>query len=159
MLAEKLHDRLMTIGLPIPLEIILFGTSSRPWMISECNSKGCSTDHAELIRAIEAWCDSRCTTRNGSRHWKDFTMKELSRGIGKSEQEIRDCLRMTMGINLRTWKTDRRVEIAKELLKDWSCCSIAEAARAAGFNDMANFSRQFRRNAGCSPTQWKSRFD
>ncbi len=48
----------------------------------------------------------------------------------------------------------RRVEKAKRFLRDASC-TISMAAFRSGFNDLSDFSRQFKKCAGISPTSYR----
>jgi AraC-like DNA-binding protein len=59
-----------------------------------------------------------------------------------------------MGIAPHRWLLNRRVELAKDLLRDRES-SLSEIALRCGFADQSHFTRVFTRRAGVSPGSWR----
>ena len=62
-----------------------------------------------------------------------------------------------LGVDFRTWRTNLRIEEAKNLLLENKDASINIIAEACGFSDKSNFHRQFVKIVGCSPKEWRDR--
>jgi len=58
------------------------------------------------------------------------------------------------GQTFRDFLTERRIELARDLLSDPGL-SVAEVAYGSGFDDPAYFSRRFKQVTGTTPTQWR----
>ena len=56
-----------------------------------------------------------------------------------------------IGKSPKTWLTDERMRQAAELLRDDS--SVKEVATRLGFTNQQHFSREFKRQKGCPPSQ------
>ena len=52
------------------------------------------------------------------------------------------------------WLMERRIEVAKEKLRD-SRLSLADVAAECGFSDHAHFTRLFARIVGVTPSAWR----
>ena len=63
------------------------------------------------------------------------------------------------GVSLGDWVRQERLALASRLLRDpaMNLVSVAAIARRCGFADHSTFSRAFRGEFGCSPTEWRSR--
>jgi AraC-like DNA-binding protein len=59
-----------------------------------------------------------------------------------------------MGVAPHRWLINRRVELAKDLLRDRET-SLSEIALRCGFADQSHFTRVFTRWAGVSPGAWR----
>jgi AraC-like DNA-binding protein/quercetin dioxygenase-like cupin family protein len=79
---------------------------------------------------------------------------ELARVAGLSGDYFARVFRRTYGLPPRAWLVRRRVRrVADELARSTS--SIAEVARAHGYDDLFFFSRQFKQVTGRSPRQFR----
>lgn len=161
-ISEKLRIALFRRTFPVPVELLLFGCCTRGWILDHGTMvpslSDLLDDGQERIADIGAiaaeWCKAR--SHDGRRiRWRDFSLEDLARGIGEPANDVRTWFQLIAEVDFRRWKTKQRIDIACELMKDGEE-SIASVARRAGFRDIANFSRQFRRITGCSPSQWKS---
>ncbi|MCQ2134374.1 MAG: AraC family transcriptional regulator [Bacteroidales bacterium] len=153
-ISEKLRLMLVRRAFPIPVELLLTGSCTRPWLLDHGTMIPRQVDYPDIAEKIEAWCSEHCKLRNKIQ-WRDFSIEELSEGIGESVSTTRNWFQLVCGKDLRVWKMEHRIDIAKRLIEEGGL-SISEVAARAGFNDRANFSRQFRRTAGCSPSDWKA---
>jgi AraC-like DNA-binding protein len=79
---------------------------------------------------------------------------ELSRRCGISCSHFSRLFKNTLGVTLRQWVIEQRVEHAKHLLLA-SNAPIADVANEAGFADQAHFSRIFSKKTHCSPLAWR----
>ena len=64
------------------------------------------------------------------------------------------AFRKSMGVAPHRWLMNRRVELAKDLLRD-RASSLSEIALRCGFADQSHFTRVFTRRAGVSPGAWR----
>lgn len=79
---------------------------------------------------------------------------EVSRRCGISCSHFSRLFKNTLGVTLRQWVIEQRVEHAKRLLLV-SNAPIADVANEAGFADQAHFSRIFSKKTRCSPLAWR----
>jgi len=82
------------------------------------------------------------------------SIADLARQCGLSPSHFAQAFRQTMGMAPHQWLLHRRVESAKNLLRDTDV-SIAEIAAACGFYDQSHLSRVFTRIQGRSPRGWR----
>jgi AraC family transcriptional regulator of arabinose operon len=80
----------------------------------------------------------------------------LAREAGLSVSRFSDTFRHHFGISPIRYLLRLRLQRATHLLRDRNL-SIATVARAVGFEDAFFFSRQFRKEHGCSPLTWRRR--
>ena len=64
----------------------------------------------------------------------------------------------TMGVAPHNWLLTRRVEVAKEKLRD-DRLSLSDVALACGFTDQSHLTRVFTRMVGVSPGAWRRALD
>jgi AraC family transcriptional regulator len=106
--------------------------------------------------------------RGGLAPWQERRAKEilsanLDRGVPLKDvaQECRLSLshfsrafRSSMGVAPHSWLLTRRIEVAKQKLRD-SRLPLAEVALACGFADQSHLTRVFTRMVGVSPGTWR----
>jgi AraC-like DNA-binding protein len=104
---------------------------------------GLGRDHAYAVRDIlERQCDSA------------HSIQGLLASTGFSYPHMTRLFRSTFGITPVEYRNALRLERAKILLQDPKL-AIAEIAYTAGFKDAGYFSRQFRRQNGISPGEFR----
>ena len=101
-----------------------------------------------LAPAID-WIDGYFTVR-------ELTVPELAQRCGISEQYLRRLFHSVFGLSPALYIRYKRLEYARELLSTGEY-SVSRAAVAAGFNDTAYFSREFRKFTGQSPSRYTAR--
>jgi AraC-like DNA-binding protein len=129
-----------------------------------------------IALALHAYCahaygETRITTpaiRGGLAPWQlrrakemlmahleaDISLSEVARACKLSVSHFARAFRRTTGQPPHRWLTCRRVERAKELLRQ-SSDRMADIALRCGFADQASFIRAFKRVVGASPGGWR----
>ncbi|HEX3364150.1 AraC family transcriptional regulator [Phenylobacterium sp.] len=81
-------------------------------------------------------------------------LTELARECRLSVSHFSRAFRKSMGVAPHRWLMNRRVELAKDLLRDREA-SLSQVALRCGFADQSHFTRVFSRRAGVSPGAWR----
>ena len=84
------------------------------------------------------------------------TVREAADYIHISYSAFFRLFKSCLGLSPVAYLTDKKMQCAKELL-DTTDLSLSEIADRLGYSNPYNFSRAFRQNAGCAPTEWKKR--
>jgi AraC family transcriptional regulator len=84
-------------------------------------------------------------------------LRTLARAVGLSPSYLSRTFRTVVGIPLRTYLRDRRLDRAQELLQDSSGSSLTEVALDAGFYDLPHFDKAFRARFGMPPSEFVRR--
>jgi AraC-like DNA-binding protein len=79
---------------------------------------------------------------------------ELADELGWSRRHLADRFRAEFGVSVSTLRRLARFEAAVELLRDPRPRRLADVAATVGYADQAHLSREFRRLAGRSITEW-----
>lgn len=83
------------------------------------------------------------------------TLLEIADACGLSPYHFSRSFKIATGYSPFQWITQRRVALAKELLKDTDL-SVAEIARRYGFNSPSDFTRTFKKVAGITPARFRT---
>jgi AraC family transcriptional regulator len=84
----------------------------------------------------------------------NISIAELASACGLSRGYFIHAFKSTTGATPHQWILSRRVEQARELLRN-SEQPLAEIALICGFADQSHFTRVFSRIAGASPGSWR----
>ena len=84
------------------------------------------------------------------------TLAGAARAVGVSPNHLNRLLRQQTGLTFRQLLIQRRIELAKTLLRNGDA-HCTEIALACGFGDSNYFARLFRRKTGVSPTEFRRR--
>lgn len=109
-----------------------------------------SYDHKKISRMVEQWFAKVSNMRY------NVTMDELAMNFGISKRCLMDYFQNSLKIDFRSFKTARRIEYAKEMLLENGDLSVVYIASRLGFKDKSNFHRQFKKEVGCTPCQWRN---
>jgi AraC-like DNA-binding protein/mannose-6-phosphate isomerase-like protein (cupin superfamily) len=84
------------------------------------------------------------------------TLARAARAVGVSANHLNSLLRQQTGLTFRQLLIQRRIELAKTLLRtgDAPCTEIA---MSCGFGDSNYFARLFRRKTGLTPSEFRRR--
>ena len=72
-----------------------------------------------------------------------------------SKDQLNSYFTHELGKDFRTWRTELRIEDAKQLLLEDRKMSTNIIGEMVGFSDRSNFHRQFTKIVGCSPKHWR----
>lgn len=86
---------------------------------------------------------------------KKITLAALSMSLHCSTVTLTEHFRKEFGITIMQYVLNKRMELAKDLLKNTDM-SVKEIAYSCGFADVEYFSRCFRDNCGNSPAKWRN---
>ncbi|MBQ3193254.1 MAG: helix-turn-helix transcriptional regulator [Oscillospiraceae bacterium] len=100
---------------------------------------------AKLMAAILAYAENRVTQK--------ITLRELAQHCGVSVSTITQTFQKEMGISFHRYLTDRRMELAKELIGGGT--PLEEVGRQVGYTDHSSFYRAFHQSTGVSPREYK----
>lgn len=106
-------------------------------------------EFAKLDRAIKDWVDRKLYCEY------DKSRNQVAEELNTSKEILNLYFANRLCVDFRTWRTNLRIEEAKQLLLDNDEASINIIAEASGFSDKSNFHRQFVKIVGCSPKQWR----
>ncbi|WP_162140536.1 helix-turn-helix transcriptional regulator [Sphingomonas sp. PR090111-T3T-6A] len=81
-------------------------------------------------------------------------VEEVAREYAMSMAEFSKAFAQTVGASPLQWILERRIEQAKDLLREGSL-TFADIAIACGFVDELHFQRVFLRATGLSPADWQ----
>jgi AraC family transcriptional regulator len=82
------------------------------------------------------------------------SLKEVAKECRLSASHFSHAFRITMGVAPHKWLLTRRVEVAKERLRDGRL-ALSDVALACGFADQSHLTRVFTRMVGLSPGAWR----
>lgn len=80
------------------------------------------------------------------------SIPDLARTVGLNETALRRSFKRAFGTTIIDYLRDRRLEIARMLVRQRSL-SVASIAYRVGFSSPANFATAYRRRFGCPPSQ------
>ena len=81
-----------------------------------------------------------------------ITLDDLSELLNYNGNYISNCFKQYTGLTLRNYILNKRIDYAGKLLL--SGASVSDACIQSGFNDYANFIRNFKRVTGVSPGKY-----
>lgn len=84
----------------------------------------------------------------------DMTLDTLAAYAGFSRYTLSRMFRQHTGVTFTQYLSQRRVEMAMELLST-TRFPVTQVALQCGFNSIATFNRVFREVKGCTPTQYR----
>ncbi len=101
-----------------------------------------------LVRAALAYMKDHCSEQH-------LSLNEVADHVYVSQWHLSKLLNKETGQSFFDLLGSLRIARAKELLENPSM-RIHEVSEAAGFSDVAHFSRTFKRYAGCTPGEYRN---
>ena len=91
-------------------------------------------------------------------HYKDdLSLEQLADFVGMTPTAFSRYFKQRTAKNISEYIVDIRLGHAARLLVDTSD-SVSEICWATGFNTLSNFNRLFRKRKGCSPTEFREKY-
>lgn len=91
-------------------------------------------------------------------HYKDdMSLEQLSALVGMAPTAFSRYFKLRTGKNLSEYIVDIRLGHAARRLVD-TTDSVSEICWTTGFNTLSNFNRLFRKRKGCSPTEFREKY-
>lgn len=103
---------------------------------------------------LAAWQKKRAAELLHENLHGHIRLSEIARECGLSVSHFARSFKSSFGVSTHQWLIQRRIEHAKQLLRQTSL-SLMEIALQSGFSDQAAFTRTFRNLAGVSPGRWR----
>ena len=107
-----------------------------------------------VTRGLAPWQARRAAEVLRSRLDGGVRLATLARECGLSVSHFTRSFRATFGVSAHVWLVQRRVELAKDLMRSTSH-PLVDIALQCGFSDQAAFSRAFAQLVGVSPGRWR----
>ncbi len=107
------------------------------------------TDDEQIGRRLAQWVELKKYREY------DKGRDEIASEIGTSKERLHCYFVQKIGKDFRTWRTELRIEDAKQLLLADKKVSTNIIGEMVGFSDRSNFHRQFTKLVGCSPKHWR----
>ena len=102
-----------------------------------------------LSKALDKW-----VTEKRFREY-DKSREEIADELGTTKELLQIYFSDRLGMDFRIWRTELRINDAKDMLLKHKNYSINFIADIVGFSDRSNFHRQFTKSVGCSPKEWR----
>lgn len=118
---------------------------------AKTSEQGTPSYHAQIAEKIKEWTDAGSYVRSG------LTIMELSDLLHTNRTYLSEYIKTTYGMTFRDWITGLRIDYSKRLLVEHSRLTIADISEKSGFQSPSHFTRLFKENVGCTPTQWRKR--
>ena len=86
---------------------------------------------------------------------EDLTLKGMAARLGYCEDYLSHRFKREMGVNFRDYLNRRRLEQAKDLLRD-NTVTVKQVSETLHFCSPSYFAEMFKQAYGLSPTQWRA---
>ncbi len=106
---------------------------------------------------LASWQQTRAREILESKLDGSIALKDLARECGLSVSHFARAFRHSTGLSPHQWLLERRIEKAKELLKQGDM-PLSDVALTSGFADQSHFTRVFGSRVGVPPGIWKRNF-
>lgn len=87
---------------------------------------------------------------------KGLTLEDLAQRLACNRSYVSGCINDNLGLSFSDFVNLYRVRYAQALLRlDKDCMPMNEVRDRSGFEADSTFTRNFRKVAGCSPSEWR----
>lgn len=115
---------------------------------------GSMASFASKRGGLAAWQEKRATELLDQHIDGEISQAQLAQECGLSPSHFARAFRASTGMAPHQWLLHRRVDKAKDMLRD-ARLSLADVALACGFADQSHFTRVFSRITDVSPGVWR----
>jgi AraC-like DNA-binding protein len=88
---------------------------------------------------------------------EDVDLKRLAALVNMAEGSLCRFFKMNIGMTVFEYLNKIKIEFACKLLMDHEL-SIMEVCFDSGFNNLSHFNKQFKKNTGVPPSEYRKRF-
>ena len=106
-------------------------------------------EYAKLKKALDQWVEEKSYRKY------DKSREEIAAELRTTKEFLHHYFMTRIGIDFKTWRTQLRIEDAKQMLLEDRKLSTNLIGEMCGFSDRSNFHRQFVKIVGCSPKEWR----
>ena len=85
-----------------------------------------------------------------------FSVEELSASLGMSRMQLHRKLKALTGLSASEFIRSQRLKLAADLLKN-SDAIVSQVGYAVGFNDPSYFTKCFKKQFGCTPSEYSAK--
>jgi AraC-like DNA-binding protein len=85
-----------------------------------------------------------------------YERSELSKKFGLNEDYMGQVFKKATGMNISNYINNNRINAAKELLSNTGA-KIIDVAYHVGFDNLTHFHRQFKKQTGCTPNEYRKK--
>jgi AraC family transcriptional regulator len=107
-----------------------------------------------MLGGLAPWQMKRAEEMFSAKLDGNVSLKEVARECGLSVSYFSRAFRRSMGLPPHSWLLQRRIEVAKEKLRERQL-SVSQVALVCGFADQSHLTRVFTRMVGASPAAWR----
>ena len=107
------------------------------------------SEYAKLKKALDQWVEEKSYRKY------DKSREEIAAELRTTKEFLHHYFMTRIGIDFKTWRTQLRIEDAKQMLLEDRKLSTNLIGEMCGFSDRSNFHRQFVKIVGCSPKEWR----
>lgn len=108
-----------------------------------------SEKEQKLQLAIDKWVQEK-QFRN-----TDMSRDDIAKSLGTEREYLAFFFQSRMKAEFRVWRTQLRIEEAKELLLKHPELSVSKIGEMVGISDRSNFQKKFTETVGVSPRDWR----
>ena len=106
------------------------------------------------LGGLAAWQERRAKDLLAANLDGSVALVDIARECRLSVSHFSRAFRQSVGVAPHGWLLNRRMELAKDLLRDRES-SLSEIALRCGFADQSHFTRVFTRRVGVTPGAWR----
>ena len=103
---------------------------------------------------LAPWQERRAKELISANLYGEISLAELARECGLSTSHFSRAFRQTTGASPHQWLLHRRIDNAKQLLRNREA-TLSEVALNCGFADQSHFTRVFTKLSGTGPGRWR----
>ena len=145
-LLHRMIERTMEISCPEEESRAATGAPHLPPLDAELHEGGGTAEQLETIRAVHDYLTQNLSSR--------VTIEELSRRFLMNPSTMKALFKSVYGSSLASHIREHRMERAAKLLVEGDE-SVAQIARAVGYESQSRFSTEFHKAYGALPTEYR----
>lgn len=136
---------------PQRAHIVIFSTSQEAL---EADFRPCKRCRPDQLRFPDAELVHRAITLIEQQYYKELTLPVISTMLHISTYHLHRTFKRIAGVTPSAYVQMKRIAVATELLAQDNL-TVTDVAMMVGFTNSAHFSTVFRRNIGCTPTEFR----